>query len=221
LLAANVGFSALIAVLIWRAFEGPGFTRRAGASLLAAVHVLLPPFFAVYNATSTVHVARATENVALTAEIGPNRPRVFVIGTSDSVVDLYAAHYLAASAPETMACWSTLSASKQAHWLSRTGPSDLQLRTESGPMLGEGWAPLYRADVRSRVGDEVRQCGATFRVVEAVDGRPTAVNVHFDRALEDPSVALLVWREGRLRALRLPSVGEPIRIPWSSGPGFL
>jgi len=86
-------------------------------------------------------------------------------------------------------------------------------------MLRGPFESLYRAEhVPFRVGDEARQCGATYRVTAVDAGRPTEVEIHFDRSLDDPSIRLLAWRDGRLKALSPPRIGESVEIGWAPGP---
>jgi len=221
LLLPNLGFAALIAVLIRRGL-GARFLPRLAAGLLVLLHLVLSPLSDVGNASFNARIGREAMAIAATAEIGPDHPRAFVIGASDPMVTVYAATIIASTSPGRLSCWSLLSAAKRAHRLTRVGASELVVRPVTGSLLLEPFEALYRsADLPIRVGEEFRQCGASYRVSAVQEGRPTEVHVSFDRALEDPSLCLLVWKDGRLRRMPLPAPGETREIGWEKGPlGF-
>jgi hypothetical protein len=218
LLLPNLGFAPLLALLIRRGTAWRGFARGFGY-LLLVVHVLLPPLLIWGHTANTFSMARAVERIAREAEIGAGRPRVFIVGVSDPMVTMYAGAALTAEMPERLACWSVLSGSKQAHRLERTGERELLLIAEEAPMLRGAFETLYRApsDV-FRAFDTASSCGATFRVVAVEHGLPRRVSVHFDRPLEDPSIRILAWKDGRLTALTPPPLATGVHIAWSAGP---
>ncbi len=219
LLLPNIGFAALIAVLIRRGLGGPGVARRVAAGLLVVLHVLLPPLADLGNSSFNADIGEKTKAIALDADLGPNRPRVFVIGTSDPMVTMYASAILDNYTPNDLSCWSVLSGARQDLSLTRVGPADIVIRTTKGPMMQGPFETLYHsAAIPFAVGDETHQCGARFRVTAIDDGKPTEVAVTFDRPLEDPSVRLLVWKDGHLRALNPPREGETVDVPWAAGP---
>jgi hypothetical protein len=39
-----------------------------------------------------------------------------------------------------------------------------------------------------------------------------------DRALDDPSVALLAWRNGKIERIAASELSGSVEIPWSAGP---
>jgi len=218
LLLPNLGFAPLLAVLIRRGTAQRGFTRGFGYVLLL-LQLLLAPLLIWGNTASSFGVARAVERIAREAEIGAGRPRVFIVGVSDPMVTMYVGAALMADMPERLSCWSVLSGSKQAHRLERTGERELLLIPEEGPMVRGVFETLYRApsDV-FRAADTSTSCGASFRVVAVQRGLPSRVSIHFDRPLEDPSIRILAWKEGRLTALTPPPLATGVRIGWSAGP---
>ncbi|MBX3190958.1 MAG: hypothetical protein KF819_28440 [Labilithrix sp.] len=219
LLVPDLGFSALLAILIRRGFAAGGLARGAFAALLALVHLVGGPLVSLGVGAVNTRAARDLERIAAAAETGAARPRVFVLGVSDPTVTMYVPAVLAANAPDRIACWSVLSGAKQAHRITRTSAAELHLRPARGTMLQGLFETLYRAsDLPVRVGEEARQCGATFRVVAVDDGRPTEVAIQFDAPLDDPRIRLLQWREGNLRALAPPPVGESLDVAWEAGP---
>jgi hypothetical protein len=219
LLLPNLGFAPLLAVLIRHGLAAEGKAPRAVAWLFSIVHLGLPALIDSGNAAHTAQIARSVESLSAHAEIGRARPRVFVIGASDPMVTMYVPAVLAETAPERLACWSLISGAKQAHRVTRTGPAELTVRPEPGPLLLGAFETLFRsAALPFAVGDSVRQCGATYVVSEVSGGRPAEFRVQFDRPLGDPSLRLLVWKNARLTALAPPNLGDTLEIPWSPGP---
>ena len=219
LLLANVGFAPLLAVMIRRGLGGPGVARRVAAGLLVLVHLVLPPLVTMGNVSFNADIGRKTEAIALGADLGPNRPRVFVIGTSDPMITMYASAILAERTPDELSCFSVLSGARQDLKLSRVGPAEIVIRTTRGPMVKDTFETLFRSQsLPFTVGEEAHQCGATFRVTAIEDGKPTEVHVLLDRPMDDPSLRFLVWRHGRLQAMNVPLEGETLDVPWEAGP---
>ena len=88
-----------------------------------------------------------------------------------------------------------------------------------GPLLRGPFETLYRsAALPFRVGDEVRQCGATYRVTAVTAGRPSKIDVVFERPLDEPGARILVWKDGALGAFSPPPVGASSEVAWFPGP---
>ncbi|WP_437683598.1 hypothetical protein [Sorangium sp. So ce131] len=230
LLLPNLGFAPLLAVLILhglRRAPSPGIAasaRRAGAGALGFVHVALAPLLFVGGTAMLADVARKVEDIARTAEVGaPPRKRVFITNASDPMAATYPAPILLASDSDAISCWAALSMNKAPHRLTRTGASSFTLGPAEGTMLTGMFETLYRSTEVAplRVGDTIDQCGAAIRVAGALGGKPTRIEVDLGAPLEDPGVTLLTWRDGRLRRLALPQIGETVELPWWQGPtGF-
>ncbi|HEV8247068.1 MAG TPA: hypothetical protein VGP93_14925, partial [Polyangiaceae bacterium] len=58
----------------------------------------------------------------------------------------------------------------------------------------------------------------TVQILEESAGRPARFSVSFDRSLDDPSLAFLIWKDGGLRALAAPAVGQPVLVRHELGP---
>ncbi|WP_433937435.1 hypothetical protein AB3662_22655 [Sorangium cellulosum] len=229
LLLPNLGIAPLLAVLVLHGLRrgaSPGLAsagRRAGAGLLAVVHVVIAPILFVAGTRASADMARKIEDVARTAEIGaPPRKRVFLAASSDPMASMYPPTIIALESPDAMSCWSMLSMAKAPHRLTRTGPSSFTLAPIGRTMLTGAFEALYRApSAPIRAGFQVAQCGATIRVAEVEDGRPARIEVDLGAPLEDPGLVLLAWRDGKLRRVAPPAIGEAVELPWSPGPiGF-
>ncbi|XYI03868.1 hypothetical protein ACMHYB_30545 [Sorangium sp. So ce1128] len=226
LLQPEIGLAPLFAVLLLHGLRrgpSPGlasFGRRAGAGFLGVVHVALAPLVFIAATFSSADIARKLEDAARTAEIGaPPRKRVFLAASSDPMASIYPQAVLALESPDAFSCWSMLSMTKASHRLTRTGPSSFTLAPIGQTMLTGAFETLYRApSAPVQPGYEVRQCGATVRVAEVEDGKPSRLEVDLGAPLEDPGLVLLAWRDGKLRRVAPPAVGETIELPWSPGP---
>lgn len=226
LLLPSLGFAPLFAVIVLRGLRrasspGPApWLRRAGAGLLGFMHVALAPLLLLAGAGSIADIARKLAEAARTAEIGaPPGKRVFLAAASDPMVAMYPAALLALESPGTLSCWSALSMAKAPHRLTRTGPSSFTLAPIGRPLLTGAFEVLYRAPTAPfRPGDQVTHCGATIRVAEVEDGKPSRIEVDLGAPLDDPGLVLLAWRDGRLRRIAPPAVGEAVELPWSPGP---
>lgn len=232
LLVPNVGFAALIAVLIRRGFVRTphGSTigrvnRAVGAGLLCFVHVVAAPLMNLGNASFNAKVARQLEAATATIDVEnvpPGGVRLFVIGASDPLVTMYPPIVGIVTSPkfrERAHCWSVVSPTKSAHEMRRVGPNEIVVRPTSGRMLEGPFESLHRSKTDAfRVGDEVRQCNVVYRVTAVDQGKPTELDLTFDVPLEDPSLRILLWNGERFVPLAIPSVGETAQIAWSPGP---
>ena len=69
-----------------------------------------------------------------------------------------------------------------------------------------------------RVGDRLPIGAWSAQILEESAGRPTRFSVTFDRSADDPTIALLIWRDGALRSLAVPSLGEQVFVKHELGP---
>jgi hypothetical protein len=219
LMIPDLAFAAVIGLVLARGLTArwPG---RVIVAILAMVHLALAPLQTVRAIGKLTRRARATE--ALAADIARRAApegRVFIVAASDPMVFLYPRGLLADLAPGAVYCWSTISAARSGHRVTRTGARSLLVEPIERTLLDGSFDRLYRAPGRPfTVGDRFEQCGATIRVAVVQDGRPSRIEVEFRRALDDPKLVLLAWRERALVPFVPPSLGATVEIPWSPGP---
>src|SRR5262249_12679231 len=151
------------------------------------------------STVSSADIARKAEDIARTAEIGaPPRKRVFLAASSDPNASLYPQSIITLDSPNSIPCWSMLSMAKASHRLTRTGASSFTLAPIGQTMLTGPFENLFRArSAPIPPGYQVRQCGATVRVAEVEDGKPSRIEVDLGAPLEDPGLALVAWRDGK------------------------
>jgi hypothetical protein len=231
LLLPDIGFSALFAVIIRYGFaRAPGqrgaalWARRVGAGSVAAIHLVFAAPVALAGTRANVQTARKSEAAAgeLASASMPG-DRVFVLAASDPTIAMNTLAVLLADSPAWSAtCWSVASMAKATNRVTRTGPRALTIEPQGTTLLVSEFETLYRSPSEPlHLGEEVEQCGATYRVAALVDGRPSRIELTLDVPLDDPRVRLLTWDAGHLRPVVPPAMGEATDIAWSPGPiGF-
>ena len=221
LLVPDVGFAALLGVLIARGFDkGSGRALRIGlVGFLAAVHLVLAPLFSWRAMAKLARRARGSEAVARhLARVAPANGREFLVA-SDPLVFLYPRGILADTQPGSLRCLSVLSAARAGHRFTRMSDRTLTIEPLERTFLEDPFETLFRAKSRPMaVGDTFHQCGATIRVPDVREGRPTRIEATFDRSLDAPDLVVLVWQDHRLERLAIPTVGESVEVRWSAGP---
>ena len=221
LLVADLGFAALLAVLVRRGWERGGTTigRRVAAGLLAGLHLGFAPLallgsdaFAMAVRGQTAAIARA-----LPAEVAPAR-RVFVLAASDPMASLYVQFTLLAEGGHGFDCVARLTATPTDYRVTRVDGMTLALEPVGTPLLRSPWETLYRSrSLPVSLGDEVTVCGARVRVAAVDGGSPTRLEVHFGVPLDHPDLATVAWDGEKLAQVRLEP-GETRLLPWRRGP---
>jgi hypothetical protein len=106
-----------------------------------------------------------------------------------------------------------LSLASATHHLRRAAPDTLELSTPDGTLLDGPWPSIFRSRAEALPrGAVVRTSYMTATVLDDRAGVPTRVSFQFTRPLDDPSLVLLVFRDGGLRRLALPPVGGEMTL---------
>ena len=216
LLVPDLAFAAAIGALLARGVAAPP-AGKILAAIVALAHLVGAPLLAVHGERGLARRGRFVEQIAHeVAELVPAGGRAILVAASDPFVFMYPRGVLAETAPGAVACWSVLSAAAASHRLTRTGERALALEPVERPLLDGSFDALFRAPDRPfAVGDTVDQCGATIRVAAVRAGLPTRLEIAYQRRLDDPKLAFLVWRDGHVERLAMPAIGETIELPWS------
>ena len=225
LFVANLGFAPIMAIVLRHGFASGRLAvpRRAGAGLLAVVHVVFAPLSQLANQHSMQTIARDTEATARTMrdEVG-DRSRTFLMAASDPMVGLYATAIETSEASGTTAsrrCRGWLSAVRADMTITRTGDASFALEPRGTTFLRGPFESLYRAPwLPMQVGDERTVCGARVRVAAVEDGFPSCVDVESDVSLDSRSVAWLAWDAGAVKEFAFPPIGQSTTIAWTAGP---
>ncbi len=67
-------------------------------------------------------------------------------------------------------------------------------------------------------GDVVALGTWTVRILETVEGRPARFSVTFDASVDDPSIGLVIWKDGAIRTLPAPAIGQEVLVRRELGP---
>jgi hypothetical protein len=221
LMIANLGFVALLAVLVRRGLERGGATvrRRLASGLLAGMHLGLAPLVLLAGYVFAIGMARREEAIAraLPAEVAPAR-RVFLLAASDPMTSIYVMATLLADGGAGLDCVARLTAARTDFRVTRLDGMTLAIEPVGTPLLRGLWETLYRArSMPVQAGDEVSVCGARIRVASVDGGSPTRLEVHFGVPLDHPDLATVAWDGSKLALVRLEP-GETRLLPWRRGP---
>jgi hypothetical protein len=224
----NVAICSALALILLRAGTRgtasalAALPARVGVALFALVHLLLGPLWFAFNAARLASTSHAALLSASRAEI-PARPDVNVvgIGLSDPLVGMYlgSALWIAARPEPRPRAVYLLSMSAHDHRVRRTDDRTLELTVLNGALLEGAFESVFRSPSTPLHAGDVVPFGAwTARILADTAGRPTRFSVTFDRSVDDPSIALLVWRDGALRALAPPALGQAVLVTHERGP---
>jgi hypothetical protein len=227
LFQANLALAPALSVVLLHAGRAAGplvvtWLGRLGVALFGLVHVALAPLSFVFGAWQLATSSHVAMDAAAKAEI-PARPGLAVvgIGLADPLVGMYlpASLYLAPRPEPRPSAVQLLSTSAHDHWLMRTDDRTLDITVVGGALLEGALEALFRPPSKPlRTGDRIPLGAWTVRILDESAGRPTRFSVSFDRSLDDPSLAFLIWKDGGLRALAVPRVGERVLVKHELGP---
>jgi hypothetical protein len=214
LLVPLVGGAALIAVVIDRWWTA---RRRQGAhhgrvfgvasALIAVVHLALAPLGRlltpiILQQGMAERAAAAVRNAELDASTLP-RQTVVVLVAPDLVVGLHAAFHRLLHRLPMPAAWRVVSWAPGPHRFVRTGLDTLEMEVDGS---------AFRSAML-RPGTVVTLSDMEVTVLAPRDEGATRVRIRLDRPLDDPSLTLLAWRDGRLRRVEAPPLGGVITVP--------
>lgn len=210
LLVPFVGGSVLIAAVIerwwsvWR-LNRWGMLKIAGA-ILAFAHVAIAPLSRLTGPPLLKWIMADRAQAAFRdAELDPAtlvNTRVVVLHAPDLIIGLHGGAYPLLHHLPRPAAWHVLSWAPAAHRFTRSGPDTLNMQIEGGGIESSKLQP--GAIIK------MRELEMTVLAVGALG--PTRVRIRFDRVLDDASLVLLAWRDGRLRRVAPPAIGETILL---------
>ncbi|MFO0755920.1 MAG: hypothetical protein U0359_05490 [Byssovorax sp.] len=221
LVLPGVGIAAVVAALLLAALRAlrdkaaPGRLALAAlGALLLLIHGLLSPAQLALNLRSlSKNLARWTQkNEALIAQAELDKGRdqdVIVIAASPGSGALE--HKRLSTRDSAFVVLSVLPVE---HELVRTGPNTAEVlihAPSSKPSTEKGYPA---------VGQKIHfQGDFTLEVLEAVGtniedkNAPTRLGLTSARPLDDPGIRFLMWRDGALRKVTVPAIGERVSLP--------
>lgn len=230
-MAAFLGFAPLIALalsaLVARAYRM--CTRSAwraalaylGACAVVAVHVVAPLTEPIgpmidHHRTTVQWVARAPLDRARLPE-----QRVYLLSSGEFTTTFFFAYIWAAQGNPLPRALQPLIAAPYAIDVARTGPSTLAIQTLGGGMLTSGQEHMFRSRlVPARVGDRFRVDGFTVTVTRELGGEALAIELAFDRSLDDPDQVFLIATPHGFERWQPPQLGASARVPRAAGPNW-
>jgi len=202
LLVPGLGVAAGLAALILRV---PERSRAWGAFAvgLVVVHLVLQPLQLLAQVVVIGEMGRRTEALAREAPV-PERPGVDValVGVADPQIGIYVGMLRMLSEPHPRS-WRVLDMSACEHQVTPVARDAIEVKLLGCRMMDAEWERLFNAQPFT-AGQRVQLTGVKVEVAEVDGGAPTRLRFTFDRALDDPDLVLLTWREGALRKLELP-----------------
>lgn len=229
LLVTSMGASVFVASVLvyWWQQRGQRPRRRLLGVLgwlLVTTHLVLPP--AVWTAQSLAlgWFSKYAEAACMAAEMGEPAPEgrryVLLVGP-EPMTSLYTPIVRAVVEEQWQTnrdTWWVISQAPFEHRLTRTSENRLEIEVLGGNMLDTEFERLFRsARFPLKVGERVELDGMTVSVLEVHATGPSKIALEFDRRLEDPGLWFLVWKDGHLRKMELPGVGESVVLPRERG----
>lgn len=221
LIVPSLGAAAVCAVLVHHACRRrAGALRRLRLGALVLMLGIRPALTFVASLGALQGYAQRLPQIARGAELPPQPGRLVLAPVlPDFLTASYVPTVLLVDGVSLPRSWWVLSVAPRDHVLTRTAADRIELATVGGPMLQTTFERLLRsAAVPLRRGDTVPLNGLTVRVLDEQDGAPTRIEARFERSLDAPDLWCLEWRDGALRKMTLPKVGESVRVPYRRGP---
>ncbi len=213
LLVPFAGGAALVAIVIARWWTGwrrrPGLRHRilgAACAVLALLHLGLAPLYrlalpVLLERGMAERAAAALRGAELDPATLPAQTAV-VLAAPDLAIGLHGAFHRRLHRLPMPARWRVLSWAPARHHFVRAGSDTLEMEVAGGGIDSATLGP----------GTVIDLPGMQASVLAAGQLGPKRVRFRFDRPLDDPSITLLAWRDGRLRRVPPPPVGEAIEV---------
>ena len=228
LFGASVGTSALLAVLLLHAFCTTGSWKSPRRWLAAVLFVHVVPFSApakVGQVFVTAAIAEDIRRTALGADIGPAElgPReAFVLQARNAFVPFAIQTTYAFESDDPDVTFRTIQAGRRGLVWTREDE-----RTCTFEALGERafvddpFEIVYLSGELDTTPGTIWDEGTfTVESVAADERGLRTIRVRFDASLDTPQYRFLVHRDGALRAVDPPAVGETLRLEEVSDPPF-
>jgi hypothetical protein len=208
LLVPGLGVAAGLAALVLRL---PGRSRAWGALavVLVVVHLVLQPIQLLTQVLTLDYIGRHTEAIARTAPV-PEREGVDVglIGVADPQIGLYIG-FLRLLSDRPPRSWHLLTAAGCEHQLTPVARDALDVKLVGCRLMESEWERLFNGHSFAQ-GDVFQLSGLRVEITEATEGAPTRLRFTFSRALDDPDLVLLTWRDGAFQRIELPPGGATV-----------
>ncbi len=217
---ATIGVSAIVALVVDRAWFAPASTSRirttelcgAVALILGFVHLARGPLDSWVSIRNAVAASDSyNERMAWLRERAEGKREVVILRAATSSSILFAPVMLDEAGPATI---RTLSFTSGPVLLLRSASRSLELVSSKAPLFSIGPTDMFRNfDVPVRKDESVDLAGMRATILQlSDDGRPRRLRFDFDHDIDDPRIGWFVEGEHGFREQELPEVGrgEPI-----------
>ncbi len=219
LLVPSVGASVLVAVLLRHGWRSSYRFDRAIAYGLLILHVPLALYGWVHRHGVFLRAGPRAEEVVLAPDLPMGDRRVVLLVAPDLGMTLYGPSMRQFEGAPPARSWWILSAAPYDHRLTRTAPETIELEVVGGRLLTTPLERLFRSPQPALgTGTRVRLDGCVVRVLDADALGATRVAFRFAVPLDDPSLLVLEWRDGRLQPAELPPIGASRLLRYAPGP---
>ncbi len=227
LLLPGIGGSAVTAVLLrqgWCALHAAGRDRLPALILvpIGGVHLVLPPVFWAIFITLLIVTSDQAQQLIRDTELDLTRieeQHVIVLNVSDPAIGIYMPMMMAWERAPTPDTWQVVSMSPFDHVLARPAERTLDLQIIDGHQGQAVFEQLFRgSQAPFEVGEQVAMTALTITIAEADEIGPTRLRLDFPADPGGGEYQFLGWRDGALRAVTLPRVGESLTLSWERGP---
>ena len=217
---------ALAVVLLYAGTKTEGallvLVSRIGVGFFALVHVVLAPLLFLFGAQNLASTSHAAIAAGSQAEI-PVRANLSVvgIGLSDPLVGMYLSSllYIAPRPEPRPRAVQLLTMSAHDHTVTRSDERTLDVAIQGGTLLEGALDYLFRPPSKPlHIGDTLPIGAWSIRILDETGGRPSRFSVTFDRSVDDPTLAFVIWKNKALRALAPPKIGEQVLVTHEDGP---
>lgn len=228
LVVPSIGLAAALAVVFLGSLPGlaaalgtaqsPVSTgRQAAAVLLAVLHLALAPVIFVGSAQVLGWVSGRFEGALRAPALAGAVGRTVVLPAAPDLMTVYQPVAMRGSHLPHPRRWWTLTTGREDCMLRVVDAHTVELRPERGVWLATDVERLLRSrDLALRPGDTVRVRGFSVAILQAdALGNPHHLQVTFDQRLDDPDLVWLSWGQDGVEPLKLPPLGQWLRLPRS------
>lgn len=218
LLVPSIGAFVILACCLrhaWRGWKrgGAGRARHLAASIvLFGVHVVLGLVGTLFSGVLVHFLGVEMARVGREAEFDAGQ-KVIVLAASNQLASYFPAFVTSCDPAHRPGAWWIMSMAPFAHRVTRTSERTLEVEVLDGTLFESDLELLFRPSTSLvESGQRFFVDGYEVRVLETIDGRPRRIEARFDASLDDPSLRMIAWRDGRLGRVVL-ATGESVTIP--------
>jgi hypothetical protein len=226
-LPAYIGVSAVMSVMFGQSIKtlvrairekSPSATAVPGAII---IYILVCQIWLPASRTHREVFASAVTNTTVTrwvleAEVDDKTiagKDVIVIAGVEGASTMFAPFVRSFYGRPMPRSWRVLSGAPHAHDLTRIADNVLELQVLGGSMMDSDYERTCRADsAKFSVNETTRIKGLTVVVKAVREGKPIRVQYTFPKSVDDPSYVFLESKAKSLNRIKLPQIGERVRI---------